>query len=76
VVERTLFVDTSAVASVDFELTPEQQNLLFANGQAAATKFLSSWDWNSYKGRCADDPARIARARAARGEFSIIGAPS
>jgi NTE family protein len=76
VVERTLFVDMAGVASVNFELTPDQQNLLFGNGQAAATKFLGSWDWNSYKGRCADDPARIARARAARGEFSIAVAPS
>jgi NTE family protein len=40
VTARTVFVDTDSIRSVDFGITPEQQQLLFANGRKAATSFL------------------------------------
>ncbi len=69
VMERTIFVDTSGVGSENFELTPAQQQELFTNGQAAATSFLATWKWDEYVKRCGSDPAREARAKAARGEL-------
>ena len=41
---RTVYVDTMNVSSTDFGLTPELRDQLFANGQAAAVKFLAAWD--------------------------------
>ncbi len=38
--QRTVFVDTTGVSTLDFSLTGEQEKSLFANGQAAARKFL------------------------------------
>jgi NTE family protein len=40
---RTVFVDTMGIASTDFGLTTDQRDKLFANGQAAASKFLVDW---------------------------------
>ena len=40
---RTVFVDTMGIASTDFGLTTDQRDKLFANGQAAAGKFLAAW---------------------------------
>jgi len=36
-------VDTMGIASTDFGLTTDQRDKLFANGQAAASKFLAAW---------------------------------
>jgi NTE family protein len=41
---RTVFVDTAGIPSTDFGLTIDQRDQLFANGQAAAGKFLAAWD--------------------------------
>jgi NTE family protein len=41
---RTVFVDTRGIAPTDFGLTTDQRDELFANGQAAARKFLAAWD--------------------------------
>ena len=68
VVQRTMFVDTSFVSSVNFDLSPAEQQRLFAAGQQAARDFLADWDWADYQSRCAVDAARIAKARAARGD--------
>lgn len=38
---RTIFVDASAVASTDFDLTKEQQLELYESGKAAAAKFIN-----------------------------------
>jgi hypothetical protein len=38
-----VFVDTMGIASTDFGLTTDQRDKLFANGQAAAGKFLAAW---------------------------------
>ena len=40
---RTVFVDTMGIAATDFGLTTDQRDKLFANGQAAAAKFLTDW---------------------------------
>jgi NTE family protein len=40
---RTVFVDTMGIASTDFGLTTDQRDELFANGLAAAGKFLAAW---------------------------------
>jgi NTE family protein len=39
-----VFVDTAGIPSTDFGLTIDQRDQLFANGQAAATKFLDAWN--------------------------------
>jgi len=41
---RTVYVDTMHVSSTDFGLSPELRDQLFANGQAAAVRFLAAWD--------------------------------
>ncbi|MGH3446264.1 MAG: hypothetical protein ACRDP4_01430, partial [Nocardioidaceae bacterium] len=38
--ERTIFVDTSGVSGLDFDITPEQQRELIEDGRAAARRFL------------------------------------
>jgi NTE family protein len=45
---RTIQVDTAGVNPVDFGLSRAQATTLFDNGQAAATGFLTEWDWNDY----------------------------
>ncbi|UAK31466.1 patatin-like phospholipase family protein [Nocardia asteroides] len=50
VIDRTIFVDTGTVKATDFDLSEENQNLLYTNGRAAATKFMDGGDgrpaWN------------------------------
>jgi NTE family protein len=43
VVERTIFVDTLGVAATDFDIDRAAQDALYANGQAAAARFLAHW---------------------------------
>jgi NTE family protein len=38
---RTVFVDTEKVSAIDFGIKPEEEQKLFANGQAAAKQFLT-----------------------------------
>lgn len=45
---RTMQVDTAGVSPVDFGISRTQVATLFANGQAAATRFLADWDWEGY----------------------------
>ncbi len=45
---RTIQVDTAGVNPVDFGLSRAQATALFENGQAAATRFLTQWDWKEY----------------------------
>jgi NTE family protein len=37
---RTIYVDTSGVSPTDFDLDERTRRVLFANGQAAARRFL------------------------------------
>lgn len=54
--ERTVFIDTDRVRSTDFRLTREQSDYLLAQGQDAAGKFLSSWDFNRWLDRWSRQP--------------------
>ncbi len=49
---RTVFVDTSGVSAVDFDLGPAASNRLYTAGDAAARQFLTRWDFASYLARC------------------------
>jgi NTE family protein len=52
VVDRTVFVDTSEVGSLEFDLTPAQRAGLVADGRAAAGRWLDRWDEAAYLRRC------------------------
>lgn len=52
VAARTVFVDTDHVNPVDFDISPADQELLYANGRAATEKFLKTWDWTAWRQRC------------------------
>ena len=45
---RTIRVDTTAAGVVDFDLRREAMDALYANGRAAADKFLDGWDFDEY----------------------------
>ncbi|MDI9979422.1 patatin-like phospholipase family protein [Rhodococcus sp. IEGM 1307] len=56
VADRTIFVDTGRVKSTDFDLTEENQDMLYENGRAAAKLFLdgdgtdkhTGWNFEHY----------------------------
>jgi len=45
---RTIFVDTGAVRSTDFDLDRATALRLYESGRAAAEEFLSTWDFEQY----------------------------
>lgn len=49
---RTIFVDTGKIVATHFDITPEEQQFLYQNGQKAAAKFLQTWDFTQYKKVC------------------------
>ena len=49
---RSVFVDTSGISPVDFDITPEMQEQLLLAGHEAAGAFLARWDWPAYLARC------------------------
>jgi NTE family protein len=51
VLARTMFVDTGTVKATDFDIDEPTQDMLFAHGQRAATKFLKTWDFDRYVAR-------------------------
>lgn len=48
VLARTIFVDTFGVKATEFDLDDTTRDTLYANGRAAAEKFLQSWDFQEY----------------------------
>jgi NTE family protein len=48
VLARTIFVDTFGVKATEFDLDGTTRDRLYANGRAAAEKFLQSWDFQEY----------------------------
>jgi len=48
-ISRTIFVDTSAYRSTDFNLTAEDKTAMFNKGVGSGKKFLTSWDWEKWK---------------------------
>ena len=55
VARRTMQVDTSGVAVVEFDLSAAQKQLLYDHGWESADRFLAGWgedSWTSYLARC------------------------
>jgi len=50
--QRTMFVDTMNIHATDFDIKPAEQQALYASGQKAATKFLSTWNYAEYQKVC------------------------
>lgn len=45
---RTIRVDSTDVGFLDFDISDNEIEALYAKGYAAAEKFLSGWDWDAY----------------------------
>jgi NTE family protein len=46
---RTVFVDTTGVSSTNFQLSETDKQRLFDGGAAAASEFLTTWDFGAWK---------------------------
>ncbi|HEU0127978.1 MAG TPA: patatin-like phospholipase family protein [Pseudonocardiaceae bacterium] len=46
---RTIFVDTTGVSTIDFDLAETKRDQLFKRGQDAAAKFLAGWSWERWQ---------------------------
>ena len=55
-VQRTIFVDTTGVQTLDFNLSREQQELLYENGRTYAAEFLGKWNPKTYGATCMHIP--------------------
>jgi NTE family protein len=58
VTERTVFVDTARVSTLDFDIDRETQHLLYTNGRTAAASFLATWPPADHRRR--EQPAQPA----------------
>jgi len=56
-VARSVYVDTSAVGAVDFDVTEAQEDALIASGREAADRFLARWDYATWLRECRAAPA-------------------
>lgn len=45
---RTMYIDTLGVKTTEFNLSKEKSNMLFKSGYAAASRFISTWDFSEY----------------------------
>ncbi|MDT5064545.1 MAG: hypothetical protein QOK02_700 [Mycobacterium sp.] len=45
---RAIRVDSTDVGFLDFDITDAQVEALYANGYAAAERFLTTWNWSAY----------------------------
>ena len=48
---RAIRVDSTDVGFLDFDISDNEIEALYAKGYAAAEKFLSTWDWDAYLDR-------------------------
>jgi NTE family protein len=48
---RTIRVDSTDIGFLDFDISDNEVEALYAKGYAAAEKFLSTWDWRAYLDR-------------------------
>jgi NTE family protein len=48
---RTIRVDSTDIGFLDFDISDNEMEALYAKGYAAAEKFLSTWDWDAYLSR-------------------------
>lgn len=51
-VQRTVFVPTSGVSVVDFDIDRETQERLYRAGREAAAEFLTTWDFEAHIAAC------------------------
>jgi NTE family protein len=51
-VQRTVFVPSSAVSVVDFDIDRATQERLYAAGRVAGSEFLRTWDFDRYVADC------------------------
>lgn len=51
-IDRTVFVDTSDVSAIDFDLSDELRDDLFARGTAAAASWRTQWDQADHLATC------------------------
>jgi NTE family protein len=51
-ISRSVYVDTRDVGAVDFSIGEAEQRLLIERGHAAATEFLSTWDYAAWLKEC------------------------
>lgn len=49
---RTIFIDTMKVRATDFDIDDDTEDALFESGRRAATEFLDTWDFETYKRDC------------------------
>ncbi len=61
-VERTVFVPTSEVSVVDFDLDRETQERLYSSGRAAVADFLPGWDFAGHVTRCRPATRKVISA--------------
>lgn len=55
-IDRSIFVDTSPVSVIDFDITAAQQEALYMAGWQAAEKFLTTWSYDDWRAACAPGP--------------------
>jgi NTE family protein len=48
---RTIRVDSTDIGFLDFDISDDEAEALYAKGYAAAEEFLSTWDWPAYLDR-------------------------
>ncbi len=51
-IDRSIYVDTSGVGALDFDVTEAEKRALLAAGRAAAEAFLARWDFAEWQPRC------------------------
>jgi NTE family protein len=51
-IRRTIFVDTGDIGTTEFDLSDQQKDFLYQNGQAATEKFLKDWDFKRFLTQC------------------------
>ena len=51
-IARSVYVDTSGVGAVDFEITDQQQAALMEKGLAAGKEFVGRWDYRRWLAEC------------------------
>lgn len=55
-VRRSVFVDTSDVSAVDFDISAAQVEALYEGGRRAAERFLATWSYEDWRADCAPGP--------------------
>ncbi len=51
-IARSVYIDTRGIGAVDFSISEAEQRLLIERGHAAASEFLSTWDYAAWITRC------------------------